>query len=304
MKRKLGVALLVVATALAGTPEAVTQFRDLNAALSRWASNNLGGSFLVYAEGTNERALPDRYDYHSVAPVVRPSALDQSASGYGLMASLSAPLNAPAAHTQASCPMQQQRRALETAAARTPRPRVVEARAARQVARRTERTEASAEVARELERAVNLTTKALGAKLRVLKLEDETEGAVLVDQLKALRLKAATEARKERRAAERTRVVSFTQPWPAPVAVPAVELTAPALPAYVALARRQNEEEARPGAAPDTNGKRRDAKARRNTRPEGPNARPVEPRQFDVSPFVIMASTQTDATGFDCDDNR
>ncbi|HEX8068623.1 MAG TPA: hypothetical protein VF546_01640 [Pyrinomonadaceae bacterium] len=300
MKRKLGVAILVLATALVGTPEAVTQFRDLNAALCRWASHSFGGSLLVYADGASERALPDRYDYHEVAPVVRPSALDQSASGYGLMASLS---TAPAVERApaASCPVQAQaaRRAAPAVIAAATRPQRVSApRVAAPVARRVERDAAAAEIARQFERAVSLTTKALDGKLRGLKFEYKNDSAA-AGKLKALRLKAVTEALKERRAsAPAVRVVSFARELPAPTPLPALELLAPALPPYAELARRENEEEARPGPAPD-GAKRRDPRARKNARPDAP--RTLEPRQFDVAPFVIMASTQTEATGFNCD---
>src|ERR687886_121562 len=104
MKRKLGVALLIIATALAGTPEAVKEFHDLNRQLRSWASTNLGGSFLVYAETTSEHARPDRYDYHEVAPVM-PRATEPDASSYGLMASLTLPATSerpcPYAHKRA-----------------------------------------------------------------------------------------------------------------------------------------------------------------------------------------------------------
>src|SRR2546423_12371757 len=132
MKRKLGVALLIIATALAGTPEAVKQFHDLNRQLRAWASTSLGGSFLVYAETTNERALPDRYDYHEVAPVM-PHADAPDASSYGLMASLTLP-----ASSKHPCPFARQRAALQMEA--LSHAQTVEPRAVAQAVRRNTRT--------------------------------------------------------------------------------------------------------------------------------------------------------------------
>src|SRR2546423_11752761 len=108
MKRKLGIALLVIATVLAGAPEAVRQLHDLNAALRHWAGTNLGSSFLVYAEDSTDHARPDRYDYHQIAPPVRTIA-------YGSTASLSLP---DAAHEGSACPFE--RRAAEQRASDAP----------------------------------------------------------------------------------------------------------------------------------------------------------------------------------------
>src|SRR5438045_2368970 len=161
MKRKLGVALLIVATALAGTPEAVKQFHDLNRSLRAWASTSLGGSFLVYAEGTNERALPDRYDYHEVAPVM-PRATEPDASSYGLMADLTLP--ATVAH---ACPFARQREAVQTEVAR--RAHTVEQHVAVQTPRRAARPLPSKaqqdQLAREIERATGVAARVLGTKL-------------------------------------------------------------------------------------------------------------------------------------------
>ena len=64
------------------------------------------------------------------------------------------------------------------------------------------------------------------------------------------------------------------------------------------LARRNNEDENRPGATSEEQSKRKsDAKARKSTKPGARG----DQRQFDVSPFVIMAAADADAKGFDCD---
>src|SRR5437868_6152088 len=153
MKRKLGIALLIIATVLAGTPEAVRQFHDLNKAVRHWAGTNLGGSFLVYAEDGVDRARPDRYDYHQVASPARPAS-------YGLTASLSLP-----SEHEHPCPFQQQQRAIErtnnTARTKREAAHAVEQLAhAKQSARATQREQ----LARQIERTVKLTVKAFGGE--------------------------------------------------------------------------------------------------------------------------------------------
>ncbi|PYS89254.1 MAG: hypothetical protein DMF64_18250 [Acidobacteria bacterium] len=178
MKRKLGIALLIIATVLAGTPEAVRQFHGLNRALRHWAGTNLGGSFLVYAEDGSDRALPDRYDYHQVAPPAR-------LASYGLTASLSQ----PATH-ETPCPFEH-RRAVERAqpALRTQ----ATAHAVEQVARnqqRAERTIEREQLARDIRRTLKLTVKTFGGEL------SEQQ---LATKLRTLRMKPAAETLKTRR---------------------------------------------------------------------------------------------------------
>ena len=183
MKRKLGIALLIIATVLAGTPEAVKQFHDLNRALRHWAGTNLGGSFLVYAEDGSDRALPDRYDYHQVAPPVRLTT-------YGLTASLSQ----PATHDDGDCPLQHHR-AIE----RTPyavRSRREEAQTVEQVARNEQHVEQHVERTieraqlREIERALRLSARSFNGEL------SQEQVAI---KLKSLRMKPTTEALRWRR---------------------------------------------------------------------------------------------------------
>ena len=179
MKRKLGIALLIIATVLAGTPEAVRQFHDLNRALRHWAGTNLGGSFLVYAEDGSDRALPDRYDYHQVAPPAR-------LANYGLTASLSQ----PAMHDDGNCPLQH-RRAIE----RTPdvtRSTREEVRAVEQAAPSQQHAERTVErkQLREIERALRVTVRSFNGELN----EEQ-----LALKLKTLRMKPTTETLKARR---------------------------------------------------------------------------------------------------------
>ena len=293
MKRKLGVALLIIATALAGTPEAVKQFRVLNRSLHDWASASLGGSFLVYAETTNERALPDRYDYHEVAPVVSPAAAPD-ASSYGLMASLATPLPATVEHT--NCPLARRREALQVEVA--PRAHAAEKRVGTQTARRTRTVTINVrqdQLAREIERATNMAARVLGGKLNAQQFAELIKTQALETKLKTLRFKQTNATTKVRRGAPVVRIARLEEE-PLPF-VNGFEMSAP-LPPELALTRRPNEEENRPAASPEESVKRNaNGKARTRTRP---GARSTEQREFDVAPFVIMASTDGETKGFDC----
>lgn len=60
MRRKLGVALAVVALALSGAHEASDQFRQLKSLAGDWAHTNAWNSLLVYAAGTFDGLAPQR----------------------------------------------------------------------------------------------------------------------------------------------------------------------------------------------------------------------------------------------------
>ena len=60
MRRKLGVALAVVALALSGAREATEQFRQLKSLAGGWATTNAWNSLLVYAAGTFDGLAPRR----------------------------------------------------------------------------------------------------------------------------------------------------------------------------------------------------------------------------------------------------
>ena len=290
MKRKLGVALLIMATALAGTPEALKQFQDLNQSLQNWAHTGLGSSFLVYAEGTAERALPDRYDYHQLAPVARHAV--PPAPSYGLMASLPraiAPI-APAAQEPGTCPVA--RRAAERVAIA---PRAVEAQTIARVTRRVRvsNTARPDQLAREIERAAQRAARALGIKLDAQQFAEIIKGQEVTTKLKALRIRPAGEALKLRRLAP-VRVARLEADELLPFAAD-FELSAPVPPAE--LARRNSDDENKPGATAEEQSKRKaDAKARKGQKPGARG----DQREYDVAPFVIMASTDGDAKGFDC----
>jgi hypothetical protein len=194
MKRKVGIALLVIATVLAGTPEAVRQFHDLNKALRHWAGTNLGGSFLVYAEdNSNERALPDRYDYHQVAPLIR-------LSSYGLTASLSV----PSTHNVTPCPFAHH--PIVERAVQAPRVQAT-AHATEQVARsqqrsaRTVQREQMAREAREIRRALRLTIQSLNGEVSEPALVESLSAPELATKSKALKSKQPVETLKPRRSA-------------------------------------------------------------------------------------------------------
>lgn|GEM_PF-5482199 len=296
MKRKLGIALLVVATAMAGTPEAVNQFHDINQALRQWARTSLGGSFLVYAEGTNEqRTLPDRYDYHVVAPLATRNSEPGAAASYGLMASLSLP-SAEHAHDGA-CPLQQRRRAAEpkVAVLRVPAASVA-AQPALQIARgrRVITLTGREPLTRQIERAAAIAARALGTKLSAQQFAEIIKGQDAEAKLKTLRIKSTAETIKVRRT-QPARIARFED-----FELPAVNGFAPPAPlAPVELARRDNEDETRPAPGVEEPVKRNgNGKARsRTARP----ARPSEQREFDVAPFVIMAAADANAKGLDCD---
>jgi hypothetical protein len=294
MKRKLGVALLIIATALAGTPEAVKQFHVLNRQLHTWASASLGGSFLVYAETTNERALPDRYDYHEVAPVVTPTD-EPDASSYGLMASLATPLPAAIEHTP--CPLARRREALQVEVA--PRAHATEKRVAAQTARRTHTVTINVrqdQLTREIERATDVAAHALGGKLNAQQFAELIKTQTLETKLKMLRFKQTDATTKVRRVAPVVRTARLEEDEAVPF-VNRFEMSAP-LPPELASTRRPNEEENRPAASPEEPAKRNaNNKTRTRTRP---GARSTEQREFDVAPFVIMASTDGETKGFDC----
>jgi hypothetical protein len=76
------------------------------------------------------------------------------------------------------------------------------------------------------------------------------------------------------------------------------EFNAP-LPSEIAWTRRGGEEENRPVPAVEPITKR-NAGVRARTRNTRPGARAVEPREFDVAPFVIMASSDGETKGFNC----
>ena len=291
MKRKLGVALLIVATALAGTPEAVKQFHDLNRSLRAWASTSLGGSFLVYAEGTNERALPDRYDYHEVTPVM-PRATAPDASSYGLMADLTLP--ATVEHT---CPFARQREAVQIEVAR--RAPAVEQHVAVQTARRPRPLPIKVrqdQLAREIERATGVAARMLGTKLNAQQFAELLRTQALEAKLKGLRIKTSAETTKAKRVAP-VRIARLEKDEALPVA-DSFEFSAP-LPPEIAWTRRGGEEENRPAAAEEPAKRNANGRARPAARTR-PGARAPEPREFDVAPFVIMASTDGEAKGFNC----
>ncbi len=293
MKRKLGVALLIIATALAGTPEAVKQFHDLNRSLRAWASASLGGSFLVYAEGPNERTLPDRYDYHEVAPGL-PRTTESDAASYGLMASFSLP--------EAPCPFAHRREASRAEAA--PRahaaaPRVALAQTARRMRTVTINVRAD-QLAREIERATNVAARALGTKLDARQFAALIKAQATDAKLKTWRFKTTTfkttnETTRVRRATP-VRIARLEEE-PLPF-VERFEVSAP-MPPELALTRRGNEEENRPPAVPEEPAKR-NPNGKVRTRPQRPGARSTESREFDVAPFVIMASTDGEVKGLDC----
>ena len=60
MRRKLGVALAVIAIALSGAREAADQFRQLKSLAGGWATTNAWNSLLVYAAGTFDGLAPQR----------------------------------------------------------------------------------------------------------------------------------------------------------------------------------------------------------------------------------------------------
>ncbi len=296
MKRKLGVALLIVATALAGTPEALKQFHDINQTLQHWTRTSLGGSFLVYAESTGERAgLPDRYDYHQLAPHV---AAAPAASSYGLMASLSLPEAAAHAHAPATCPSVAPRRTVERVN-NAPRARAVETRTVARTERTLRRTRElrGDQLAREIERAATIAARVLGTKLDAQQFAEIIKGQELDAKLKALRIRPSRETLLKPRRPVPVRVALFTED-----ALPVVNGFEPAAPLPLAeLARRGNEDENRPGATAEEQSKRKgDAKTRKTQKP---GARTGEQRDFDVAPFVIMAATDADTKGFGCDGN-
>lgn len=70
MRRKLGVALAVVALTLSGAREATEQFRQLKSLAGGWATTNAWNSLLVYAAGT----------FDGLAQQQRPAALVASNS--------------------------------------------------------------------------------------------------------------------------------------------------------------------------------------------------------------------------------
>lgn len=298
MKRKLGVTLLIIATTLAGTPEAVKQFQDLNAAVRHWASNSLGGNFLVYAAGANERALPDRYDYHQIAP--HPAAAPAEWS-YGLTADLS-PVAAPRAHAVA-CPSQRQPVVAQTdslAHARVnvaPQPRA-------QTARRTRETEAPARarltderLARELERAVTIVGHALGAKLRAQGLSDEARGQEAEAKLKGLRLKTV-EMLKARRGVP----VKIARLDDARTSLGNQLAELSLLPAPVVF--RLDREAQSPVPAAAAHAKRNCvSKAGKAPRPAQSATCANATRETEVSPFVVTTAINAGSDGFNADNN-
>ncbi len=291
MKRKLGVTLLIIATTLAGTPEAVKQFHDLNMAVRHWASNSLGGSFLVYAESANERALPDRYDYHQVAP----RAAAPKIGSYGLTADLS-PVAALRAHDDAACPLSPRRSVKQPDRVARERGPV-----GAQLARRTRETSAPARVrlpdeqlARELERAAVIVGRALGAKLHGQSLTDDARGQEAEAKLKGLRLKTA-ETWKVRRIMP-VRIARLDDAT-VPLSNRFAELNV--LPAPV-IFRSDNEPLAPPVAA---------AHAQQNClnrvdkapRPAPAAACANAERAAEVSPFVVTIAISAGSDGFNAD---
>ncbi len=298
MKRKLGVTLLIIATTLAGTPEAVKQFHDLNTAVRHWASNSLGGSFLVYAEGTNDRALPDRYDYHQVAP----RAAAPAVWSYGLTANLS-PVAAPRAHDDAACPLQRQRTVEQSdSVARervtiAPQPRAQMARRIREPSAPARVRLANEQLARELERAAVIVGRALGAKLRGQALSDDARGQEAEAKLKGLRLKTAETLKVRRVMPVRVaRLDDANMPlsnrfaalnvWPAPVAFSRDNETQTLVRAAVAPAKRS--------------GFSRAGKASRRA-PAAACAHAS--REAEVSPFVVTTAISAGSDGFNADNN-
>ncbi len=294
MKRKLGVTLLIIATTLAGTPEAVKQFHDLNTALRHWASNSLGGSFLVYAEGTGERAaLPDRYDYHQVAQ----RAEERAATSYGLTADIA---RAAATHARAdACPTQ--RRAVEqtenltrTRTTTVPQTRTQLAQRTREVNTAEHGRMTNEQLAREIERAIGIAERVLGAKLRGQALTDEAREEAEVKS-KSLRLKT-TETVKTRRIMP-VRVARLDD-----AGVPFIDRFADlnVLPTPVIFSR--NAELPAPAAAhAKQSSMSKVGKAPRRAAPAAACAN--APRETEVSPFVVTTAISAGSDGFNADNN-
>jgi hypothetical protein len=195
MKRKLGIALLIIATVLAGTPEALSQFHTVGLALRQWAGKNLGGSFLVYAADTGERALPDRYDYHMVAPATHKN-------GGEVMARLSLS-EAISGHAASMCPFALPQRNEVRAPKVAPHSKhtlpAPSARIEAQTARLRAEREAQRAQARELARVLRETFKALGGEFNNAGFDAPAREAELAAKLKALRPKQGVETIKLRR---------------------------------------------------------------------------------------------------------
>lgn len=296
MKRKLGVTLLIIATTLAGTPEAVKQLHDLNATLRHWASNSLGGSFLVYAEGTGEHAaLPDRYDYHQVAP----RAEERTAPSYGVTADISL-ASAPSAHAGA-CPTERQHAVEQTD--RLARTRATVSPSHTQLAQRPREVNmaehgrmTNAQLAREIERAFALAERALGAKLRGPALADEAREEAEV-KVKQLRLKTSDTVKLRRVMPARIAQlddagVPFINRLVAVNALPTVmtfsnneELPLPATPA---LAHAQRSSFSKAGKA---------------ARPAQSPACANSGREQEVSPYVVTTAISAGSDGFNADNN-
>jgi hypothetical protein len=293
MKRKLGVALLIIATTLAGTPEAVKQFQDLNQTLQQWARTSLGSSFLAYAETTNEHALPDRYDYHEVAPLARRT--DEPADpSYGLMASFSA-VEATSAHVSV-CPAQQRAAEQALVAVRT---RSSEKRSAQQVARapRVVVLTQQSVLTRELARAATIAARAFGAKLNEQQVAELIKSQDLEKKLKSLRIKTSVENLKVRRMTP-VRVARLDQP-----ALPlgnSFTVGAPS-PPPAAFAPQAGEDEPRFGVSWSEPVKR-NSKARTRVRHSGRSSE----QQHESDGASVVCTTTTDAAttkGLDCTDH-
>ncbi|MFL6211501.1 MAG: hypothetical protein ACJ74W_21815 [Pyrinomonadaceae bacterium] len=292
MKRKLGVALLIIATTLAGTPEAVKQFHDLNQTLQEWARTSLGSSFLAYAETTTEHALPDRYDYHQVAPLARRT--DEPADpSYGLLASFSA-AEATGAHVSV-CPSQ--RRAAEQALGAS-RARSTEKRSAQQVARapRVVVLTQQSTMTTELARAATMAARAFGAKLNEQQLAELIKSQDLEKKLKSLRIKTSVENLKVRRVPP-VRIARLDQSLPTLGNGFASGMPLPP----AAVAPQAGDDEPRFGVSWSEPVKR-NSKARTRVRHSRRNSE--QQHESDGAPVVCTTATDAETTkGFDCTDH-
>jgi hypothetical protein len=292
MKRKLGVAFLIIATTLAGTPEAVKQFHDLNQTLQQWARTSLGSSFLAYAETTTEHALPDRYDYHEVAPLARRTN-EPADPNYGLLASFSV-TETPSAHVSV-CPTQQRAAAQALIAVRA---RSAEKRSTQQVARapRVVVLTPQSAMTKELARAATMAVRAFGTKLNEQQVVELIKNQDLEKKLKSLRIKTSVENLKVRRVTP-VRVARLDQP-----ALPlgnSFTVGVPSPPA--ALAPQAGDDEPRFGVSWSEPIKR-NSKARTRVRHSGRTSE----QQHESASASVVCTTATDAEttkGLDCTDH-
>ncbi|HKP71752.1 MAG TPA: hypothetical protein VJT82_02375, partial [Pyrinomonadaceae bacterium] len=78
MRRKLGIAILGIIMALAGTQEAVQQFRGLKSSVTDWTRDSLWSGLIVYAQPVTDSSLPTPQLYYMM-PQVAPCPPEPSA---------------------------------------------------------------------------------------------------------------------------------------------------------------------------------------------------------------------------------